>query len=81
MLFNLSVEDEAGRTGHIDVIIRLTPLDMQGAAIHDDVALSAGTVSEYGSDSGGTGSRSTCLGDATAPFPYTGTYVSIVRHL
>ena len=72
VLINLSVEDEGGGAGHIDMIVCLVPLDVECAAVHHDVALSARSACQTGGHSGGAGSSATGLGDATAPLPDAG---------
>jgi hypothetical protein len=42
----LTIEDELCRTGHIDVIVALSPFDVKRAAVHHDFRLSAGPAGE-----------------------------------
>ena len=72
-----AIEDEGGGAGHVDVIIGLAPLYVEGAAIHDDVALAAGATGEAGGDSGGAGTSAAGLGDAAATLPDTGADATI----
>ena len=72
-----TVEDEFGRTGHIDVFIAGAPFDLQRAAIHHDLALASCAFIKTCSNGCGTCSRTASLRNAAASFPDTGADSSV----
>ena len=79
--FNLALEGECSRAGHVDVVVGFAPLDVEGAAVHDDVALPWAATRESCGNGRGTGSCAAGHRDATATFPYAGPDVARFREL
>jgi hypothetical protein len=78
-VLDFAIKDEGGGSSHVDVVllekvsldraVGLAPLDVEGSAVHDDVAGATGATGEAGGDGGGTGTGAAGLGDAAATLP------------
>lgn len=78
---DFSFEGDGGRTCHEDVLVTLAPFDVEGAAIHAYVALTACPASEMGCYGCGACSCATSEGDAGTTFPYTHTERVLIEAL
>ena len=54
------------------MVVRFTPFDVKGAAIHDNLRLPTGTACDKGGYSSSTSPSATCHRNAAATFPDTG---------
>ena len=66
----MAVIDVGGGACEIDVAVLLAPLDVEGAAVHDDSGLAGCSLRHCSGYGGGTCAGPACHGDAAATFPH-----------